>query len=284
MRDHGVVRCGLVLCGVLFFACGGGDEQKPKTEENPRTKAAAEAQATIAAVPEPTVGATPLPTATPTEEPTPEITPSPLPTSPPEDEPLGYDDLQLLGIVRAGTAPSAVIALDGKQEIFRKGDSVFDRGKIEAVKDDSVVLRRGDEQFTLKIVPAAPAEPVETPTSELVESRPPPAEPAPPPATGPLAKTEVRAALRDLKNHLATAEATRVAVGGGHGVQLNKVEPTSFFAKLGLRTGDVLQKLDGFPVDDPERPPDLSSAAEGNELTIGFTRNEIGLTITRRLQ
>ena len=285
MRDHGVFRWGSVLCGFLFLACSGGDEQKAKTEENPRTKAAAEAQATIAAVPEPTVGATPVPTAEPTEEPTPEVTPSPLPTSPPEDEPLAYEDLQLLGIVRAGTAPSAVIALDGKQEIFRKGDSVFDRGKIDAVKDDSVILRRGDEQYTLKLVTAAtPAEPVETPTSELVESRPPPAAAAPPPATGPLSKTEVRAALRDLKNHLDTAEATRVAVGGGHGVQLNKVEATSFFAKLGLRSGDVLQKLDGFPVDDPERPPDLSSAAEGNELTIGFTRNEIGLTITRRLQ
>ncbi|MND01719.1 hypothetical protein D3C83_208250 [compost metagenome] len=62
-----------------------------------------------------------------------------------------------------------------------------------------------------------------------------------------------------------------------------EVESSSFLAKLGLRTGDVLQKLDGFPIDDPERPPDLSSAAEGRELTIGFTREGIGLTITRPL-
>ena len=55
--------------------------------------------------------------------------------------------------------------------------------------------------------------------------------------------------------------------------------------KTGLvSVGDVLQKLDGFPVDDAERPPDLSTAAEGRELTVGFTRDDIGLTVTRPIE
>jgi S1-C subfamily serine protease len=177
-----------------------------------------------------------------------------------------------------------VIGFQGKQEIFRKGDSVFDHGTVKDVRDDSVVLRSGDEDVTLKITaPEAPT-PEEKPPADVVESRPPPVEPAPPPSTGPLPRAEVRAALRDLRALLAKTDAKRVSVGGGHWLQLLKVDGSTFFGRLGLRSGDVLQKLDGFPVEDPEHPPDLSSAAEGRELTIGFTRNDIGLTVTRPIE
>jgi type II secretory pathway component PulC len=239
---------------------------------------AAQVKATVAAMTEPT--------AVPTEEPTaaPTAVPTALPTSPPEPVEASTDGLQLLGIVRAGSTPSALIALEGKQEIFRKGDSVFDHGTIKEVRDDSVVLRSGDDEVTLKLATTPTPVPEEKPAEEVVESRPPPPVQAPPAPTGPLSRVEVRAGLRDLRNILGKAEAKRVNVGGGHGLQLGKVEPSSFLGKLGLRTGDVLQKLDGFPIEDAERPPDLSSAAQGRELTIGFTRDEIGLTVTRPLE
>ncbi len=257
--------------------CSGGGEEKPAAKPTPVSKAA-HVKATVAAMTEPTATPTEVPTAEPTKKPT------PLPTSPPEPE-ASTEGLQLLGIVRAGTTPSALIALDGKEEIFRKGDSVFDHGTIKEVREDSVVLKSGDQEVTLKVVTAPTPVPEEKPASDVVESRPPPSVEAPPPApTGPLSRTEVRASLHDLKSILAKAEATRVAIGGGHGVQLGKVEPSGFLGKLGLRSGDVLQKLDGFPIEDAERPPDLSSAAQGKELTIGFTRNDIGLTVTRPLE
>jgi hypothetical protein len=45
-----------------------------------------------------------------------------------------------------------------------------------------------------------------------------------------------------------------------------------------------LQKLDGTAIDDVDRLPDLSSAADGKELTVTYSRNDIGLTIARPLQ
>jgi type II secretory pathway component PulC len=291
MRHDRVAYCSLVVCGFVLAGCGGGGENKDSAQPTPT---ASRARATSGAVVGATAPATVTvaPTATPTEEPTatPAATatatpePAALPTSPPEPAAAAPGDLQLLGIVRAGAAPSAVIAYQGKQEIFRKGDTVFDHGTVKDVRDDSVVIRSGDQDVTLKIATAeAPPKEAE-PAPEVVESRPPPLAEAAVPPRGALPRADVRAALRDLRSLLAKADAKRVSVGGGHGLQLTKVEPASFFARLGLRSGDVLQKLDGFPVDDAERPPDLSSAAEGKELTVGFTRDDIGLTVTRSIE
>jgi hypothetical protein len=287
MRNGRVAYCGLVVCGFVLAGCGGGGEKKESTEPTPvASRARATSAAALGATPTAAVAA--APTAAPVEEPTatpaPTATATPLPTSPPEPAAAEPGDLQLLGIVRAGAAPSAVIAYKGKQEIFRKGDSVFDHGTVKDVRDDSVVVRSGDEDVTLKIVtPEAAANEAE-PAPEVVEFRPPPGADTAASPRGPLPRAEVRAALRDLRSLLAGADAKRVNVGGGHGLQLTKVEPASFFARLGLRSGDVLQKLDGFPVDDAERPPDLSTAAEGKELTVGFTRDDIGLTVTRPIE
>jgi type II secretory pathway component PulC len=193
-------------------------------------------------------------------------------------------DLKLLGIVRGGSSSGALIGLDDKQEIFHKGDAVFDHGTLKDVRDDSVVIHSGDSDVTLKVVKEAPPPASEPAAEQVVDAPPPVRDAAPPPATGPLSRVEARAALKDLGQLLASAEAKRVSVGGGHGVQLGKVESSSFLAKLGLRSGDILQKLDGNAIDDPERVPDLSSAADGRELTVTYSRNDIGLTVARPLQ
>ena len=255
---------------MLVSACG-------KQGETPAEKAAkAKANATATEAP---------PTATPTEEPTatPAPSPTPLPTSPPEAQEASAEDLQLLGILRSGNASGALIGFGGKQEIFHKGDAVFDHGTIKEVREDSVVIRSGGKDVTLKIVSETAPVPAEPPADQVIEA-PPPREAAPPSAAEPLSRSEIRSGLRDLADVLAKADAKRVSVGGGHGLQLGKVEPASFLAKLGLRNGDVLQKINGSTIDDLDKVPDLSAAADGNELTITFSRNDIGLTVARRVQ
>ncbi len=89
----------------------------------------------------PTETPEPAPTATATATAVP--SPSPLPTSPPEAKEGSADELELIGIVRGGGTPSALIGFKGRQEIFRKGDAVFDHGTVKDVRDDSVVIRSG---------------------------------------------------------------------------------------------------------------------------------------------
>ncbi len=231
---------------------------------------AANAKATVAAA-----VATQAPTA---------AAPAPTATAAPPAKEGAVEDLRLLGIVRGGNSSGALIGLDDKQEIFHKGDAVFDHGTLKDVRDDSVVIRSGDSDITLKVVKEAPPPPAEPAAEQVVDAPAPVRDAAPPPATGPLSRVEARAAFKDFGQILTKAEAKRVSVGGGHGVQLGKVESSSFLAKLGLRSGDILQKLDGTAIDDVDRPPDLSSAADGKELTVTYSRNDIGLTIARPLQ
>jgi type II secretory pathway component PulC len=278
MRNRGLLSSGVVSLAVLIVGCQGRDD-----EATTETKAAA-ARATVAAA-MPTRPPTAAPTTEPTMAPTsaPRPTAPPLPTATPEEQTGAAEDLELLGIVRGGNSAGALIGFDGKQEIFRRGDTVFEHGTLKDVRDDSVVIRSGDSDVTLKVVKEAAPPPAE-PAAEQIVGAPAVREVAPPPATEPVPRAEARAALKDFGAVLGQAEAKRVTVGGGHGVELGKVEASSFLAKLGLRSGDVLQKLNGIPIDDVDKLPDLSSVAEGRELNVSYSRNDIGLTVARPLQ
>jgi type II secretory pathway component PulC len=266
----------MVVFLMVVPACRSRENEEAETQKTAEVQAAA--KATVAAVSEPT---SPPPTAT--VEPSPTMEPSPEPTSTPAEEQTSdaISDLQLLGIVRAGT-PSAVIAYGGQQEIFRKGDSVFDHGTVREVRNDSVVLRVGEKDVQLKLAEEAPPAAEAPPPAEEVSAL--TAPPAPPPASEPLPRAEARAALKNFSSVLETADAKRVAVGGGHGVQLGTVDASSFLAKLGLRAGDVLQKINGTSIEDIEHVPDLSGDAEGKQLEIRFTRDDVGLTVSRPIQ
>lgn len=274
MRNRALLSLRWIPLVVLIAGCQGNED------EGMAQKKAADAKATVAAA-LPTRPATATPTTEPT--PSPQPTAAPLPTATPEEKKAAAEDLELLGIVRGGASAGALIGFDGKQEIFRKGDSVFEHGTLKDVREDSVVIRSGDNDVTLKVVKEAAPAPAE-PAAEQIVDAPAAREVAPPPATEPVPRAEARAALKDFGAVLGQAEAKRVTVGGGHGVQLGKVEPSSFLAKLGLRSGDVLQKLNGIPIDDVDKLPDLSSAAEGRELNVSYSRNDIGLTVARPLQ
>jgi type II secretory pathway component PulC len=264
MRNRGLLSSGVVSLAVLIAG-----DLFAQARSSVQTDAA-NARATVAA-------------AMPTVQPSPTALPAPTSPAAPERREGSASELELLGIVRGATSAGALIGFDGKQEIFRKGDTVFDHGTLKEVRQDSVVIQSGDSDVTLKVVKEAAPAPAE-PAAEQVVDAPAPREAAPPPATAPVSRADARAALKDLGTVLANAEAKRVTVGGGHGIQLGKVDSSSFLAKLGLRSGDVLQKLNGIAIDDLDKLPDLSSAAEGRELNVSYSRNDIGLTVARPLQ
>ncbi|MET0152571.1 MAG: type II secretion system protein N [Candidatus Binatia bacterium] len=267
MRNRGLLSWGVMSLAVLIAGYRGAQAQNSVQTD------AANARATVAAAMPTQPPPTPIPAPTATA----------APAAAPEKKEGAASELELLGIVRGATSAGALIGFDGKQEIFRKGDTVFDHGTLKDVREDSVVIHSGDNDVTLKVVKEAAPAPAE-PAAEQVEAPAAVREAVPPPATEPVSRAEARAALKDFGTVLGKAEAKRVTVGGGHGVQLGKVDSSSFLAKLGLRSGDVLQKLNGIAIDDVDKLPDLSSAAEGRELNVSYSRNDIGLTVARPLQ
>lgn len=250
-----------------------------KTEEKPAAQQPTAAAMPTAAKPQPTAArATPAPP--PPEPPA----PTEAPTAAPAEPPAGTTELELLGVVR-GTAssPSALIGLGGRQEIFRKGDSVFGEGTLRELRDDAVVVRKGGRDLVLEMQrpPAAPP----TPGPAVADIAPPKSEPPPAaPMSQPISRAEARAALRDLGSLLQEAKAQSAEVGGGRGVALGQVESGSFLAEIGLKSGDILQRIGGVALGDPKNVPDLSSAADGDALAVTFVRDQIGLTLRRPLR
>src|SRR5215471_7816971 len=114
MRDRGLLASGLVLFGVLI------GYRAAEGQGTAQSSAATSAPPAAAAAPEAKQGSA--------------------------------EDLQLLGIVRGAASAGALIGFDGKQEIFRKGDTVFDHGTLKDVRDDSVVIHSGGNDVTLKVV------------------------------------------------------------------------------------------------------------------------------------
>src|SRR5437867_9054220 len=163
MRDRGLMSSGLVLLLVLFIPACRGKEGETSKKETPKTRE------TVAAVTGPTKAP---PTATPAPEPTATTapSPSPIPTAAPAAREGSPEELELIGIVRGGGTPSALIGFKGQQEIFRKGDAVFDHGTVKDVRDDSVVIRSGGSDVTLKLAKEVAAAPVQTPIEDVVEA------------------------------------------------------------------------------------------------------------------
>jgi type II secretory pathway component PulC len=168
MRDRGLLSLGLVSLVLLIPACRSKEGETPKAETPKATATVA-----AAAAPEPTATATPVP------EPTATATAVPSPIPPPEAKESSAEELELIGIVRGGSTPSALIGFKGRQEIFRKGDAVFDHGTVKDVRDDSVVIRSGDKDVTLKLAKEVAAAPPPAPAEEVVEAAPAAKEAAP---------------------------------------------------------------------------------------------------------
>jgi len=163
--------------------------------------------------------------------------------------------LRLWGIGMHADRAYAVIEdpATGRQALYRVGDEIGD-ARIDAIAWDHVVLRRpgGDESLPMTTEPSAPApgggEPGEPP--------PPRAPDATIRQTGPDAFIVERAALTgavDNTSGLLTQlrAVPEVADGRPVGFRLFQINPESVFTRLGLRNGDVVQRVNGTTLANP---------------------------------
>ena len=164
-------------------------------------------------------------------------------------------DLLLLGTaVGSFRETFALIAkLSTKEErVFRLGDKVFDIGPLVAVrKEVAEVLSAGQR---IKIMsPSASAEEEKA------------APPAQNPAAGSLAsqvgagsyvvdQRALNAALDNIGQAMTDARLLpSVKDGKVEGFRISEVKPAGVFGMVGIKNGDVLQKINDFPIDSPEK-------------------------------
>lgn len=205
--------------------------------------------------------------------------------------------LSLLGTVAGDPAGARAIILDGKdrkQNIYRVGDSV-QGAEIRQILRGKVVLRHGEKDEILTMAEpetksSAAAHPAARPSRinrtrqsraarRAVEEREKPEEANN--ATGevqeeiiPVVQDELQSSINNL-NELMTQVRIRPYFRGGQseGLIVSQIQQNSIFAKLGLMNGDIINSVDGRPLNSPEEAFQFyNSLNSGSRVSIELTR------------
>ncbi|HSS31439.1 MAG TPA: hypothetical protein VLL06_10510 [Nitrospiraceae bacterium] len=159
--------------------------------------------------------------------------------------------LTLLGVVMGDLGGVSVIVeeLSSKRQLFfRLHDHIPDVGEISEIRRDGMVVRLGDQQEFLGLAASQMEKPVMAPVPVGSAVVPVPGSPI----RKVLDRREVEQAMGDLPKLLTQARAVPYLVNGAiNGFRLDFIAPSSFYEKIGLKYGDVLQQVNGVEIRDP---------------------------------
>jgi general secretion pathway protein C len=159
--------------------------------------------------------------------------------------------LKLLGVVigdREGVSAIVEELSSKRQLFFRLHDHIPDVGEISEIRRDGMVVRQGDQQELLELAASQTEQPPTAPVSAKLAAAPTPGKPV----RTVLDRREVEQAMGDLPKLLSQARAVPYLVNGAmNGFRLDFIEPSSFYEKIGLKYGDVLQQVNGVDIRDP---------------------------------
>ena len=167
-------------------------------------------------------------------------------------------DLTLLGTAVGSFRESFALVLKGssrEERVFRLGETVFSAGPLVSVKKDVAEILVGGKR--VKIL---------TPTAVAAAATSQAATPAPPapPAGGLAAPTgsgnyvvdqrALNAALDNIGQAMTDARLLpSMKDGKVEGFKASEVKPQGIFGTIGIRNGDILLRMNDFPIDSPEK-------------------------------
>jgi len=165
---------------------------------------------------------------------------------------LAPNDLAVAGVVvgRTPERSSAILTSGGRTRVVAVGESAFG-GRLVSVSADGVALEFGAERVALRLPTATEAAPAR-PAAAARPSLPPGAPPEDPetPARE-MSRVEVQRRLgEEIPRILAeTAVAPVTEDGRVVGVQVTRLPEGSLLTDAGLRTGDVLTRINDTDID-----------------------------------
>jgi general secretion pathway protein C len=161
--------------------------------------------------------------------------------------------------------------LTREQSLYRLEESIDNQAKIMKIGRDEVVLLMGDTHRSLKLYleeEEAGAGTAEAKTQEagIVKIT---------PNQWVLDRQEISAALDNLPQLLTKARVVpNFSAGKPDGFRVFSIVPDSFFSKIGLQNGDVLQRINGVEVKDPENFMKVFQQLKGETaVTLDLVRN-----------
>jgi general secretion pathway protein C len=130
-----------------------------------------------------------------------------------------------------------------KQGLYRVGDSVKD-ATIRKILREKVVLRVGSKDEILTMEESAASRRKEAPTASR---------PVPKGSTITVNQKDLESSLKDINKLLSEVRIRpHFRDGKSDGLSITRIQPGSIFTKLGLRNGDVVQKINDKEITSPD--------------------------------
>jgi len=165
-------------------------------------------------------------------------------------------DLLLLGTAMG--SPHETFALIQKtntkeERVFRLGDRVYDLGTLVAVKKEEVEVEAGGQRIKLTTPTAIGAEGGKPGTDQAALQ---PGALAVPSGTGSYVVDQraLNAALDNIGQAMTDARLLpSMKDGKVEGFKVSEVKPAGIFGMVGIRNGDLLMRINDFPIDSPDK-------------------------------
>lgn len=192
---------------------------------------------------------------------------------------VAQGDLLLLGTVIGSFRETfALIQKSGTKEerVFRLGDQVYGIGPLVAVKSDTAEILVAGKRVTILSPLAvtagtnAPAQ-IASPVSGVVA-------PLAAPAGGGnyvIEQRALNAALDNIGQAMTDARLLpSVKEGKVEGFRASEVKPQGIFGMIGIRNGDILLRINEFPIDSPEKAIQSFASLKGqNRIKLDIIRD-----------
>lgn len=204
--------------------------------------------------------------------------------------------LRLIGTY-VGPQSFAVISKAGRgiEKIFKNGDKVFDAGILVGIHEKGVDILVAGRTGRLMIpevkIPRSP--PIRLNGEGLTGKKAVVARSATSPANTGLRysrkagankwiidRKAVTASLNNISSMLTDARLTPVTGNGAvGGFILTEIKPRGVFDALGLKNGDILKSVNGYPIDSPEKAVRVLSALKGERsINLDVVRNKVKMS------
>lgn len=193
--------------------------------------------------------------------------------------PTSQSDLSLLGTATGSPRTSFVLIRrnsSNEERVFKLGEKIFDLGTLSAIKKETAEIRSGSQLITLR-TPSAPAEsakPAQPATTTGVAQ-------ALPGGSGIIDQRALNAALDNIGQAMTDARLLpSVKDGKVEGFKVSEVKPQGVFAAVGLKNGDILVKINEFPIDSPEKAIQSFVTLKGqNRIKLDLIRDGAPITL-----
>jgi general secretion pathway protein C len=172
-----------------------------------------------------------------------------------------------------------------KQILYRLHDYIQDLGEVTDIRHHGMAVRQGHLEEWLELEPAE-----KQVVAGGTAASSPPSVSAPATSGNPIRKVidrrEVELAMNDLPKLLTQARAVPNMVNGAlNGFRIDYMAPASFYEKIGVQTGDVLQRVNGVDIRDPGTVLNLLQQLKNEQVVkLDIVRNDQRSTITYELR